>query len=86
MKIIVGTDPFALNLKTVITERLNELGHEVIYQDGESGNDYWVSARKACEKIQSGDAERPVASNRFSRQRCPERSMTRMFLPWAQCS
>ena len=60
MKIIVGADPFALNLKTAIVEHLKELGHEVIYQDGESGNDYWESAHKACEKIQSGHAERAV--------------------------
>ena len=60
MRIIVGTDPFALNLKTIIIERLKELGHAVIYQDGESGSDYWNSARRACEKIQSGDAERAI--------------------------
>lgn len=60
MRIIVGADSFALNLKMAIVERLEELGHEVIYQDGESGNDYWVSARNACEKIQSGDVKRAV--------------------------
>jgi ribose 5-phosphate isomerase B len=60
MRIIVGTDPFALNLKTAIVERLQELGHEVIYQDGESGRDYWVSACNACKKIQSGHAERAI--------------------------
>ena len=63
MKIVVGSDPWGFELKTVIKTHLTTQGHEVIDMGGQTANDeqpYWETAASAARAIQNGKAERGI--------------------------
>jgi ribose 5-phosphate isomerase B len=62
MKIIVGADPWGVELKDAVKAHLIELGHEVVDIGGGSGEDvnYYDAAASAAQRLQKGEAERAV--------------------------
>jgi len=63
MKIAVGADPWALELKNTIKAHLEEREHEVIDVGGLDAGDerpYYEVAASVAEKIRQGEAERGI--------------------------
>lgn len=60
MKIAIGADPFAYDLKKTVERHLRERGAEVIDVDGYSGRPYYDVAEAAAKSVASGGADRAV--------------------------
>ena len=62
MKVIVGADPWGVELKDTVKQHLAKHGHEVEDIGGLVGSDrpYYEVAEEAAKKLQAGDAERAV--------------------------
>ena len=63
MRIAIGNDHAATDMKLEIMEHLRGQGHEVINvgTDGYDSVDYPVYAKKVCDQVNSGEAERGIA-------------------------
>lgn len=63
MRIAIGNDHAATDMKLEIIEYLRGQGHEVINvgTDGYDSVDYPVYAKKVCDQVNSGEAERGIA-------------------------
>ena len=63
MRIAIGNDHAATDMKLEIMEYLRGQGHEVINvgTDGYDSVDYPVYAKKVCDQVNSGEAERGIA-------------------------
>ena len=59
MKIVIGNDHVAVEMKQDLTKYLEEKGHEVINvgTDESASFHYPISAYRACKKIQDGEAD-----------------------------
>jgi ribose 5-phosphate isomerase B len=62
MRIVVGADPWAVDLKEAVKAHLIELGHDVTDVGGHADDPvkYYDAAVAAARKIQSGEADRAV--------------------------
>ncbi|MFA5206295.1 MAG: RpiB/LacA/LacB family sugar-phosphate isomerase [Lentisphaeria bacterium] len=60
MKITVGADPFALELKNAVIAHLAGKGIEVVDADAGESIPYYESAQRACRLIQSGAADKGI--------------------------
>ena len=60
MKIVVGADPFALELKKAVVAHLVGKGIEVIDADAGESIPYYDSAQRACRLIQAGQADKGI--------------------------
>ncbi|MEI7729801.1 MAG: RpiB/LacA/LacB family sugar-phosphate isomerase [Verrucomicrobiota bacterium] len=62
MKIVVGADPWGLELKQAVKEHLQKLGHEVSDVGGtrETPAKYYDAAVLAAKALQAGQAERAI--------------------------
>ena len=63
MRIAIGNDHAATDMKLEIMEYLRGQGHEVINvgTDGYDSVDYPIYAKKVCDQVNSGEAERGIA-------------------------
>ncbi len=62
MKIVIGNDHVAVEMKKEITEYLESLGHEVLNVGSDSSErcDYPVYGEKAAREVAAGNAERGI--------------------------
>ncbi len=60
MKIAIGSDDAALELKATLTERLKELGYEVQDYSPKEGDDYPDVAVEVAEAVAAGEHERAI--------------------------
>jgi ribose 5-phosphate isomerase B len=62
MRIVLGADPWGLELKQAVSEHLLKLGHEVSDVGGtaEAPEKYYDAAVLAAKKLQAGEADRAI--------------------------
>jgi ribose 5-phosphate isomerase B len=60
MKIVIGADPFAAELKKAIVKHLSGKGIEIIDADAGESIPYYESAQRACRMIQAGQADKGI--------------------------
>ncbi len=60
MKIVIGADPFAAELKKAIINHLTRKGLMIVDADAGESIPYYVSAQRACCLLQAGQAEKGI--------------------------